>query len=286
MEERNTLIEIASHIRLKHPDMTHNDADFKRLLVSEFPAFRPMNGGSVELLGPHVMVAIKQIFPLLNGLLESLGETPADIRTTSGQCVSTEHKILSDHLGGLFQVYGSDKSTLHDYHHFYASILCKNAEVRNIFEIGLGTNDTSLIGTMGSSASPGGSLRAFRDFCPNAMIYGADIDRQVLFSEERISTFYVDQTDSASFQEILSHVPVGGFDLVIDDGLHSPNANIATLIFGLSLLKRGGWIVIEDIGENALAIWRVVESLLKSQYRCCLLRDKIGMFLFAVQKVC
>ena len=32
----------------------------------------------------------------------------------------------------------------------------------------------------------------------------------------------------------------GNFDLVIDDGLHSPDANIATLEFGLKILKVGG----------------------------------------------
>ena len=30
---------------------------------------------------------------------------------------------------------------------------------------------------------------------PNAQIYGADIDKNILKDEERIKTFYVDQTD-------------------------------------------------------------------------------------------
>jgi hypothetical protein len=36
----------------------------------------------------------------------------------------------------------------------------------------------------------GGSLRAFREFFPNARIIGLDIDREALFQEGRISTFF------------------------------------------------------------------------------------------------
>ena len=44
-------------------------------------------------------------------------------------------------------------------------------------------------------STPGASLRAWRDFFPNATILGADLDREVLFEEERITTGYMDQTD-------------------------------------------------------------------------------------------
>lgn len=42
---------------------------------------------------------------------------------------------------------------------------------------------------------PGGSLRAYRDYLPNAKIYGAGIDASILFPEDRINTFVVDQLD-------------------------------------------------------------------------------------------
>ena len=56
--------------------------------------------------------------------------------------------------------------------------------VNKIFEIGLGTNNIDIVSTMGKKGHPGASLRAFRDFCPNAEIYGADFDSRILFQEK------------------------------------------------------------------------------------------------------
>jgi hypothetical protein len=107
----------------------------------------------------------------------------------------------------------------------------KRNERLRLLEIGLGTNNPDVVSTMGASGKPGASLRAFRDFLPNARVFGADIDGRILFEEERILTYYVDQTRSISFDELADKLGNEGFDLVIDDGLHSPNANIATMIF-------------------------------------------------------
>jgi hypothetical protein len=106
----------------------------------------------------------------------------------------------------------------------------------------------------------------------------------VLFSEDRIETFHVDQTSAATLGALISKVPAG-FDLVIDDGLHSPFANINTLKFGLQLVKPGGWVVIEDISRHALSIWQMVASLFPRQdYECHLLQDGVAI-LFAIKKL-
>jgi hypothetical protein len=136
---------------------------------------------------------------------------------------------------------------------------------------------------MGVSGKPGASLRAFRDFCPNALIFGADIDRRVLFSEDRISTFYVDQTELATFARLSGELPCD-FDLIIDDGLHSPDANINTLTFALPKLKCGGWAVIEDICVDSLSIWQLVTSLLPPAYKAQIFQADGGL-LFAVQRL-
>ena len=47
---------------------------------------------------------------------------------------------------------------------------------------------------------PGASLRVWRDYFPNAIIYGADIDKDILFAEERIKTFYIDQLDPVAIK--------------------------------------------------------------------------------------
>jgi hypothetical protein len=114
---------------------------------------------------------------------------------------------------------------------------------------------------MGENGIPGASLRALRDFLPNARIFGADIDEPILFKEDRIKTYYVDQTQPASFNDLSLRLGSDGFDLVIDDGLHAPNANIATLAFALHILKPNGWFVVEDIKRESLPIWETVSAL-------------------------
>jgi hypothetical protein len=128
---------------------------------------------------------------------------------------------------------------------------------------------------MGVQGIPGASLRAFKAYLPQARILGADVDRRILFEEERIRTLFVDQTDIKTFAS-LEQVTGHAFDLIIDDGLHAPNANIATLLFALRNLKRNGWFVVEDIPVTALPIWDVVANLLLAKYSCWLLAAKRG----------
>ncbi len=48
---------------------------------------------------------------------------------------------------------------------------------------------------------------------------------------------------------------------------HSPNANLATLVFGLNRLKVNGYFLVEDISPDALPIWQLVSAaLLPSNY--------------------
>src|SRR5262249_29310700 len=132
-------------------------------------------------------------------------------------------------LAALFNLYGSDKSSRHNYHLLYAPLLApRRRDQLRLLEIGIGTTSPGVVSTMGASGKPGASLRAFRDFCENALVFGADIDRRVLFNEDRIRTYHVDQIQSSSFDELYYHLANEVFDLVIDDGLHSPNANIAS----------------------------------------------------------
>jgi hypothetical protein len=136
---------------------------------------------------------------------------------------------------------------------------------------------------MGSNGRPGASLRAFRDYCPNAFIYGADIDKRILFEDERIKTFFIDQTKRSTFEDLLTKLP-DNFDLMIDDGLHSPDANIASLEFGLKLVKVGGWVVIEDIASSAISFWHVVSNLLQDNYESHIISAD-GAIIFAVKRL-
>jgi hypothetical protein len=71
--------------------------------------------------------------------------------------------------------------------------------------------------------------------------------------------------------------------LVIDDGLHSPDANIATMLFALKILRPSGFFVVEDINSSSMPIWQVVAALLPQNYNPKIIQTK-GALLFMIQK--
>jgi len=163
-------------------------------------------------------------------------------------------------------------------------LLTHREEISNILEIGLGTNNTDLVSSMGKEGMPGASLRAFRDFCMNAEIMGADIDKRILFKEDRIKTFYVDQTSNISLDNLKEKFS-NKFDLIIDDGLHSPDANINTIRIATTLIKKGGSIVVEDINSKAIDIWITISNLLPTNIYKSQIIEAEGALLFLIQRI-
>jgi hypothetical protein len=184
-------------------------------------------------------------------------------------------------LAALFRKHGSDKASWHEYHRIYGSLLSGRRKDRlAILEIGLGSNNIDVPGNMWPWGKPGGSLRAFRDWAPNSSVYGADVDKRILFNEERISTFWVDQTDVVSLVGLRSKIDTVRFDLIIDDGLHVPHANFNTLSTLMPLLKDDGVFVVEDILPSLLPIWRVVQATLP-EYETHLISSKGYVFVLS-----
>jgi hypothetical protein len=103
---------------------------------------------------------------------------------------------------------------------------------------------------MGDAGLPGASLRVWRDFFPNARVYGADIDEEILFQEERIDTFFVDQTDVASIKELWNNLRVKDFDVMIDDGLHTFKAGSTLFENSIDRLASHGIYIIEDVAPK------------------------------------
>jgi hypothetical protein len=155
--------------------------------------------------------------------------------------------------------HGSDKGQgKHNYTTIY-SALFGNLRDRPllIFELGLGTNNPLLPSSMGIHGRPGASLRGWRELFTYALVYGADIDRDILFEEDRIQTFYCDQLDSAAIRELWSQPALqGGVDILIDDGLHTFEGNTSFLDGSLEHLRPGGIYVIEDIENETIEKWR------------------------------
>ncbi|WP_208107369.1 glycosyltransferase [Halomonas ventosae] len=189
---------------------------------------------------------------------------------------------LTQRLAELFKEHGSDKATAHNYHLLYGHILASAGDAPTIFEIGLGLNNVDTPSNMGAKGRPGASLRAFRDCFTQGQIFGADVDKRILFEEERIKTHFIDQTNPATFTALGDWLPTD-LDLLIDDGLHAPGANLNTLLFGLDRIKPGGWIVIEDILPPMLPIWKLVAQLLPHGFEPGVIKAKSSL-LFVVKR--
>ena len=70
--------------------------------------------------------------------------------------------LESRRLRTLFNDFGSDKSSEHDYEIFYSQIL-QSLPSGDLLEIGIGTNNPNLNSTMGKSGKPGASLFAWQE---------------------------------------------------------------------------------------------------------------------------
>jgi hypothetical protein len=171
----------------------------------------------------------------------------------------------------------SDKGSIdinvswHNYTTFYYSIF-KDLREKNlrIFELGLGTNNVNIPSNMGPNGRPGASLYGWQEFFYNSEIFGADIDTNILFNTEKIKTFYCDQTKPYIIQYMWNEsVLRDNFDIIIDDGLHTFNANVCFFENSIHKLKSNGYYIIEDIvnNEEHLFINKIKEWEL--QYKDC-----------------
>ena len=154
-------------------------------------------------------------------------------------------------LKKLMDLYGSDKggrNNHHNYAQYYSEIFSnKKDKIQNFLEIGLGSNNPEVPSNMGLDGKPLASLRAWRDYFKNANIYGADIDKNILKNEERIKTFFVDQTDPTTIKEMFRDIGISKFDIILEDGLHEYNANICFFENAIDFLASDGVYIIEDV---------------------------------------
>lgn len=174
-------------------------------------------------------------------------------------------------LAELFEKYGTDKGR-NEYTAMYERILdpIREQPIR-ILEIGIGTLDPNAFGTMvgfsGEGYAPGGSLRAFRDYCPHATLLGIDVQPDTQFTEERIETGLCDSGDALSVARFFARRSDEPFDLVIDDGGHWPAMQIATLVNFHSKVREGGRYVIEDVNGEDSYVFHFWKEIVGDRFR-------------------
>ena len=144
--------------------------------------------------------------------------------------------------------YGTDKCPQinHSYTPLYHRMFAGRREtIRKVVELGIGYGP---IMRNLPQYQTGASLRMWRDFFPNAQIYGADVLRETMFIEDRIKTILCDETRKEDLERLIEFTGPD-VDLFIDDGLHRRNAQIRTCRVIMPRLDKEATYVIEDVNH-------------------------------------
>jgi Macrocin-O-methyltransferase (TylF) len=132
--------------------------------------------------------------------------------------------------------------------HYNKLLVDRRKDIRLFLEIGIG-NVPLMAPLTSQNYKPGGSLRMWRDYCPNAQIVGCDILDSVLFNDERITTFQTDQSNVESLNQLIDNIrkiqPYA--DVILDDGSHVEEHMVTSFRTLWSLVKPNGFYIIEDV---------------------------------------
>ena len=186
----------------------------------------------------------------------------------------TKSTLLCEIMGR----HGSDKGNInikyswHNYTTFYYSIFKDLREKQlRVFELGLGTNNVNIPSNMGSGGRPGASHFGWSEFFINSHIFGADIDTDILFNTDKIKTFYCDQRNSEIIKKMWNEPDLqDNFDIIVEDGLHTFNANVCFFENSIHKLKPNGYFIIEDILNSEEYLFENKIKEWESQYKDCL----------------
>jgi len=132
----------------------------------------------------------------------------------------------------------TDKNTIHSYLPLYDQLLeSRKITAKNILEIGI---------------QDGGSIKLWKDYFENAMIYGVDVISNDNIWEEikndKKIVLYT-STDAYSDDFIYHKIFHKKFDVIIDDGPHTLGSMIKTIVSYSYLLEEDGIMIIEDVQD-------------------------------------
>lgn len=137
--------------------------------------------------------------------------------------------------------YGTDKAG--SYTALYDTLLRdRRDKVKNVLEIGIGSREAM---RHVPGYEPGASLRMWRDYFPNAHIFGIDNDPAVMFHDLGITTVECSQHSAAGLKAV-TKLFGSSFDLIVDDGDHTVEGQLISANTLVPFLAPGGLYVIED----------------------------------------
>ena len=144
-------------------------------------------------------------------------------------------------LGNLFNKYGCDKTRKHRYEKIYEPVFkkLKNKTDLRILEIGVFN---------------GHSTEALHEYFPHAELYGLDIFTRTnpedleCYKKDRTQWIKASSMDTTVYKQIRDKFGKSvKFDIIIDDGMHTPTANKETFLNLKRLLKKEGVYFIDNV---------------------------------------
>jgi len=137
----------------------------------------------------------------------------------------------------------TDKNTTHSYLSLYQSLLeGKKETAKHVLEVGIGD----------FGYTNGGSIKLWRDFFPNATIYGLDVlpaDRVIdeLHHDKRVVLYTsTDAYDETFFTNTFLHRGLK-CDFMLDDGPHTLESMKTFIRLYSQLMTKDGILIIEDV---------------------------------------
>ena len=145
-------------------------------------------------------------------------------------------------LNTLGNKYKTDKA---DDAHAY-----KNLTYLDIYEKYMGNKRFDVKVFVEIGVRDGASVRMWKEFFPNATIYGIDIDpRCIQFAEDRIKIIIGNQNDKNFLNELAKKFGKN-IDILLDDGSHITKHQIHTFEILYPCIKKNGLFIIEDLANS------------------------------------
>lgn len=143
-------------------------------------------------------------------------------------------------LEALFTKYGTDKGIWGYTPYYEEAMEARRFEVKKVLEIGIcGYRDIP-------NNVVGASLFVWKDYFPNAEIYGIDNDGRFIFNDQhRIHTAQCDAYDPHQLSAVMEKFG-GDFDMIVDDAVHDPMPQVTLLSMLYYHLKNDGRYFIEE----------------------------------------
>lgn len=152
----------------------------------------------------------------------------------------------ADILSRLGFKYMTDKcpQIKHPFTPFYFELLKdKRKSIKKVLEIGIGYREMAL---RWRPYRTGASLLMWRDFFPNAQIYGIDVLPSALYNGRRIKSFFCDQTNKEDLLNLIKNTGPD-IDLLIDDGSHIKEDQIFTCLTLMPIINKNVVYIVEDV---------------------------------------